>query len=207
MSDIPSISELEKRMRPGAYSRQGFLGQTESLEIVLAQDSQLLKTLGVSHEQIASALENVLRSALEQQDKLLKSDFAEYSRRERMFISNLYQPESVSHFAVENLPGTDVGYLVEDRFQVFIAQYRGLQECPWECEYDRYASFDFLLLNRKSGKYVTGPGLIVHLISKHHFFEGMESPYRVDPARVAEVFEFDVNAGLVLPDCLAENSG
>ena len=193
MSITPSIPELERRMRPGAYSHKGFLGQMESLETVLAQDGQLLKTLGISYEQIAGALESTLQSAQDQRHTLLMSHSPEWEQRESMRIPKLHWPESVPHFTAENLPHTDVGYLVEDRFQVFIAQYRGLQNCPWGCEHDRWSSFDFLLLNRKSGKYVTGPGLIVHLIRKHRFFEGLESPYRVDPAKLIEVLEFDVS--------------
>lgn len=89
MSTVPlpipelSTSELERRMRPGAYSEGGFLGQTESL------------------------------------------------------------------------PGIDIGYLVGEKLQVFI--------------------------------YITGPGLIVHLIRAHQFFEGSESPYRVEPRKAIRV--------------------
>ena len=61
ISTVPSIPELESRMRPGAYSQGGFLGSTESLEVVIAQDDQALRTLGVSHEQIADVLEQVLQ--------------------------------------------------------------------------------------------------------------------------------------------------
>jgi hypothetical protein len=77
--------------------------------------------------------------------------------------------------------------LVDGEFQVFIQQYKGLQECPWGCEYDLRSSFEFVILNRQSGEYITAPGLIVHLIHAHQFFEGLESPYRVDPAKVVHV--------------------
>jgi hypothetical protein len=184
-----SIPELERRMRPGTYSQNGFLGQTESLEAVVAQDSQILKTLGVSHDQIADALKNILQYVEEQRDALLKEkNHQEYWGREGR-IPDLYHSESIPHFAIDNLPNTDVGYFVEDKFQVFILEYRGLQECPWGCGYGPWSSFDFLILNRQSGKYVTGPGLIVHLIREHHFFEGMESPYRVDPSEVIQVLD------------------
>lgn len=183
-----SMLELEKRMRPGAWSNLGFLGQSESLEAVIAQDSQTLKELGVSYEQIATALENVLQSMMNQRDRLLKSrNYAEYNKRES--YARKADPSSTPRFTSGDLPGTDIGYLVDNKFQIFIAQWRGLQECPWECEYENWSSFDFLILNRQSGKYMTGPGLIVHLIRVHHFFEGFESPYRVDPARVVEVLD------------------
>jgi hypothetical protein len=34
-----------------------------------------------------------------------------------------------------------------------------------------------------------GPELITHLIREHGFFEGFESPYRVDPRALAELLQ------------------
>ena len=80
--NTPSISELERRMRPGAMSRMGFLGFSESLEVVLAQDNQILKALHISCEQIAEALEKILQSVLDQENKLRKENFQEWLKRE-----------------------------------------------------------------------------------------------------------------------------
>lgn len=82
--------------------------------------------------------------------------------------------------------------MIDNKYQVFTMGYRGLQECPWGCEYERWSSFDFLILNRETGEYITGPGLIVHLIREHQFFEGKESPYRVDPTQLARVLQLEV---------------
>ncbi len=208
MSSVPlsipelSFSELERRMRPGAYSEGGFLGQRESLEAVLAQDNQTLRKFGVSRGQIADGLEKVLQCVLDQRHGLRKSNSSEYWQREGGGrIPDLRHPQPAVRYTADNLPSTDVGYLVEDKLQVFITQYRGLQECPWGCDHEPWSSFDFLVLNRESGRYVTGPGLILHLIRKHHFFEGLESPYRVDPAKVVQVLELVPNdLVLSIPD-------
>jgi hypothetical protein len=79
--------------------------------------------------------------------------------------------------------------LVGEKLQVFLAAYRGLQDCPWGCEYHPWACLNFLILNRATGESITGPGLIVHLIREHQFLEGSESPYRVDPAQAVRVLE------------------
>jgi len=182
MSDVPSLSELERRMRPGAYSQKGFLGRTESLEAVIAQDAQTLKTLGVSHEQIAAALELVLQSVDDQRDQLHSEGkhHAVLKREEGLF----------PRIRAGRLPSTEVGYLVGSNLQVFIERWRGFQVCPWQCAGQVcWANLDFLLLNRDSGKYLTGPGLIVHLIREHHFFEGRKSPYRVAPEQAIQVLE------------------
>ncbi len=185
-----TTAELEKRMRPGAYSTQGFLGPTESLETVLALDNQTLELLGSSYAQVADELEKVLQTVMGQPDALVQSDYPEYQKRVgNSCLPNLYQPSTIPRFSKDNLPGRDVGYLVGEKLQVFITQYCGVQDCPWGCGFERLSSFDFLILNRQSGEWVTGPGLIVHLIRKHGFFEGPQSPYRVDPTRVLRVLD------------------
>jgi len=190
MSQIVPVAELERRMRPGAYSSGGFLGPVESLESVIERDRQVLTKLGISYERLADGLEKVLQSVLDKRKDLLEKNHREYSKREgETPIPNLYRPVPVPGFSLDNLPDAESGYTVEGHLQVFIAQYRGLQECPWKCEYENWGGFDFLILNQKSGEYVTGPGLIVHLIRKHRFFEGIESPYRVDPAKVVNVLQ------------------
>jgi len=74
------------------------------------------------------------------------------------------------------------------RFRVRLTQWHGYQECPWLCEPEpAWASIDFRIEDRRSGAKLGGPGLIVHLIAEHGFFEGKDSPYRVDPRQAAEV--------------------
>jgi hypothetical protein len=46
---------------------------------------------------------------------------------------------------------------------------------------------DFLVVRRGTGEYLRGAGLMVHLIRDHHFFEGAQSRYRLDPEQAARV--------------------
>ena len=176
----PAIVQLEANMRPGAFSEGGFLGHNESLEAVLASDAHALDELGLSSAALADALEEILQRARDQ-----------YPTGEGS-LPNLYRPWSVPHFSLDNLPGPQEGCMIDNKYQVFTMGYRGLQECPWGCEYERWSSFDFLILNRETGEYITGPGLIVHLIREHQFFEGKESPYRVDPTQLARVLQLEI---------------
>jgi hypothetical protein len=193
MTNTLLVAELEKRMRPGAFSSVGFLGVTESLESVINQDHQTLEKLGISYQQIADVLARLLQFVEAQRAKLSRENFLEYFHREHDG-SEWYFSMHAQISASSNLPGTDIGYLVDSKFQVFIQQSRGLQECPWECEYDRWSSFDFVIFNRQSSEYLTAPGLIVHLIRVHQFFEGLGSPYRVDPAKIIRLLEIGLDA-------------
>ena len=185
MENDISINELEKRMRPKAYSVEGFLGLTESLEIVLHQDEITLQKLGISYEQISAELEKIVGEALQQKDELLCTNSKEYRERENYSINWRKQPAPI--FSLDNLPSPKIGYIIENKYQVFIIQYRGFQECPWDCKNTDWNSFDFLLLNLQTGKYITAPGLITHLIRQHRFFEGKGTLYRLEPLKLAQV--------------------
>jgi hypothetical protein len=91
--------------------------------------------------------------------------------------------------------------LVGDRFLVEVAISCGSQECPWGGRGSAAARADergamcaigsgeWRIENRRHQLELRGPELITHLISAHGFFEGFQSPYRVDPAALAELLE------------------
>lgn len=185
LASANSTSLLEKRMRPGTYSGGGFLGATESLEAVIKQDEQTLKGLGITFEKLASQLKKIIGETWEKKYNYpeprehARASFEWYQKVRKQSIPPILSPE--------NLPSLDIGDLFGE-FQVFFMAFRGLQDCPWDCQLDNsWSSFDFLLVNRQSGEYLFAPGLIVHLIREHHFFEGNESPYRVEPSKLVRV--------------------
>jgi hypothetical protein len=182
MSETPSLEELERAMRPGRCSNGGFLGLNESLEDVIAKDEQTLAKFGISYEQIASSIERIWIAATTEKYSLPAKD---YLARETDFPC-LHKPETIPSFSLSNLPELNHGFIVEN-FQVFIVQYRGFQHCPWGCS--AFGSSDLMILNRKTGESFAAPELIIHLIRAHRFFEGFESPYRVDPKKVIRTLE------------------
>ena len=147
-------------MRPGAFSERGFLGEDERLEDVLEADARTLSELGLSAEELAAPLDRLL-------------DVAEGARGRSARI--------------------------DDRFDIDIELFTGFQICPWapdphggQCSAAggvRHASVEWHLRNRITGDHLSGPGLIVHLIRAHGFFEGFHSPSRVDPRELARVLE------------------
>jgi len=177
MGESLTITELEARMRPGAYSGLGFLGLDESLEEVVRRDDKTLRDAGITHEQIADAIW-----------RLIDEPFHQPHNSRALHIPDLYNPESIPHFDLDHLPGVEEGYLVGHHHQIFGVHSKGIQECPWGCE-KHGGSYDFLILNRMTGEYFTGPSMIVGLIRDHHFFEGTGTPYRVDPLKAMRVLE------------------
>jgi hypothetical protein len=153
------VTELEKRMRPGALSVEGFLGPSESLAGILARDRVTMQELNLTHEELASNLEALIRAA-------------EQSRTRSAHIGH---------------------------FEVTVTIFTGFQICPWSPDPDQgqccaggsiqYGHRDWTITNLKSQMKMAGSGLLVHLIRDHHFFEGLDSPYRISPAKLAQFLE------------------
>ena len=69
------------------------------LEFVIAQDNQTLTNLGITHEQIANALEKLLETVFEERKALPSIEWIE---RETNF-PNLYKPDTIPIFSKNNL--------------------------------------------------------------------------------------------------------
>jgi len=146
-------------MRPRAFSRTGFLGPNERLRDVIAADAKTLQKLNLTHAEMASKL-----------DALIAAAEASPVHRARLRA-------------------------LQCRVQV----YQGFQICPWapdplhvQCSAGlgvRHGSVDWWITNLTTGEEMKGPGLVVHLIRDHHFFEGLMSPNRVDPSQLAHILE------------------
>ena len=80
-----------------------------------------------------------------------------------------------------------------DFLDVDTVVFCGSQSCPWGCR--QSGSVGFVIRNRRTGETIESGDLIVHLIRQHQFFEGVESPYRVDPEKLVRVLEL-VSSGL-----------
>jgi len=81
---------------------------------------------------------------------------------------------------------------------VKISRYKGSQICPFAPEPfenpcpgggTKLGSIDWDIKNNRRSFRLSGPGLIVHLIGIHGFFEGLESPYRVAPRALAKLLD------------------
>ena len=98
--------------------------------------------------------------------------------------------DRLEHFilAVDAYPSTK-GKIVDGKYLVRGFVSKGIQLCPWNCDSNdpTYNNIDLIVKNTEINEGLSYPGLIVHLIRKHHFYEGKQSPYRVDPEKVVRV--------------------
>lgn len=141
-------------MRPGQFSRDGFLGLHEDLSEVLATDARTVAEMGLSTTDLARPLGELLEAAVR----------------------------------------TKKDVVTIGKFRVRIWRFKGTQVCPFSPRpYEEpcpggntwMGSFDWEIRNQETGVRLSGPGLIVHLIGVHAFFEGIQSSYRVAPSDLA----------------------
>jgi hypothetical protein len=157
MSDEPTRREVERRMRPGAFSSLGFLGPNEELSTVLRSDDRAVQRLGLHHDGLADALERLIRPAVESPGRIASAD----------------------DYVVQVMAFTG--------FQICpFARDPDHQQCSLGGG-ARYASVDWSIEDRRTSAELSGPGLVIHLIRGHHFYGGRASPYRVDPTALARL--------------------
>lgn len=178
-----TTAELVARLQPGAWFKLGLLHTHESLDKVLHDDAETMEQLGVSYDELANALDTVLVKVLEMYYEPIP-DLDPELLIETAF-PNFYSPETIPHFDLDTLPDMRLGFLV-DHLQVFIMMYKEWHDCPWGCDIHQ-VNYDFMIVNRRTGKSVTGTSLISHLIRAHHFFGGLSTAYRTNPEQLASV--------------------
>jgi hypothetical protein len=195
------VAELERRMRPGAWSECGFLGETESLREVIATDDATMSDLGLACGELAEPLELLVRAP----DACYASPFLERSSlsgllaemppawaQESKEEAEWIQAAILGRFgSFEHADGGSA--VVGGRFEVELIGYLGFQECPWGGADHRKicaaATKDWRVRNTSRNLELRGSALLPHLIGDHRFFEGPASPYRLEPRALAELLE------------------
>ena len=169
-----SMQRIEHRMAPGVASEAGFLTPGQSLVNVIRRDEEMLAEVGVTPEQIADRLAELLAEA--------ESRFHAVGQvaRQGIVVGGRYQ------------------------FYGFDVVVKGYQECPFEsndgtlCDGHAicgdFVSQDYAVVNGATNLKFGFPVLALHLIRDHHFFEG-DVEYRVDPLLAARTLDLVVDSG------------
>jgi hypothetical protein len=187
-------ARLERRMRPGARSECGFLGESESLRDVLEADAAALAELGIAAKDLADTLGLLVTATDAIYAPRFRDRFAgrfdEVPPRLERHAETAYAAVAERFGSLEITPLGDV--LVGGRYEVGQLMSLGVQECPWGPRTGNLcgaASCDWQIRNTVRDLELSGSDLIVHLIGEHGFFEGPASPYRTDPRTLAELLE------------------
>lgn len=72
------------------------------------------------------------------------------------------------------------------KYRVHVASYRGFQESPFRD--GTKGSLDVRVIHLDTGKTISFPSLVAHMIERYGFYEGKKTNYRVEPKDILEVF-------------------
>ena len=166
-----SLEEVEASMYPSESITYGFLGRNERLHSVMEDDKATLQQLGLSYETFALGIE-----------KLFLYD-------DSMVNGNLVFRKGFIHSPV--CPWKDYCTVSPFDFtlkvtKIILVNTKKLQNIPWL----RRKMIEKGKIKLEDYKQLVDEDIIMifsdlhpHLIKDHHFFEGHETPYRVDPER------------------------
>ncbi|KLO23311.1 hypothetical protein X275_03040 [Marinitoga sp. 1197] len=76
---------------------------------------------------------------------------------------------------------------VDKKWEVQVGEARGHLPCPFEDGFFRKVVTKVINLNTKES--IIYSDLSIHLIEKHHFFQGKGSPFRLEPAKLIKILE------------------
>lgn len=191
------IVVIEQRMRDPLFSQSHFLGVGESLVARIEADAATLYELCITHGQLADRLEAIVREA--RRIREIKILAPEYRSRQQDRCLRLIKGKDTSTILQEE--HEDSAVVVDSRFSVTIAEYKGYQYCPFDYNWDGNsirscysASVDFEIRNTRRGSSMLLSELLIHMIRDHQFFEGEGLRYRVDPRLAADTLELGAGA-------------
>lgn len=168
-------SEL-RRMRNSSFSTAKFLGDEECLSSLIESDTTTLVKNGITHAELANAICGVVDFCMAQ-PLVVKGD--KYS------------------FEVK---ATYLGISENISFRISSVMHMGYQLCPFEICVNERPKFNgegvgsviatiVKYENREKVTEIQLGSLLSHLCHAHHFLEGVDCAFRVDPQKFIDLFE------------------
>jgi len=149
----------------------GFLGNDEVVEDVIEKDRRLVEEFGVTHEQLASVV-----------DGIFETDADEWCGCPLVRWHNIHSPICPwGDFCTKCF--LDYGLAVTEIWLVNPDKVKEVQAYLASVTKNVYPIADLARLVRDDWIMVFSD-LHPHLIREHHFFEGLNTPYRVNPKRL-----------------------
>jgi hypothetical protein len=143
-----SVAELEKKMRPKALSKVGFLGTEEKLTDILAEDNAfVVDQLGLTHQELGWHLRALAAAG--------NNETFTYNGK---------------------------------KFKITITQAKFFIESPFAD--GTKTNTDVKLHNLDNGKKLQYSLMVPLMMERYGFYEGHDTPFRVDPQQIVEVLDF-----------------
>ena len=171
--------------------KQKHIGPNDNLQTIINTDTQTLANAGITFNQLEDLFVTFKLLA-----KKHKSSFSHYPD-----IIKKYFDDKSDNFFKLNKSGWCCWCMSYHQFEMFGSKYfvirytwGGAETCPFQSVEDKkyhgyeYGSHDWLIWNLDSSKFMHIGDLLFHQITAHQFFQAPGSAYRVEPAKLIELF-------------------
>ncbi|MDQ7784945.1 MAG: hypothetical protein RDU20_18825 [Desulfomonilaceae bacterium] len=128
---------------------------------------------------------NYLRGDDRPLPRILEEDAAEVSRLQ-MDLEEI--TSLMKRFYDEGRKALGDPVKIDDTFEVTVREDRGILACPFRDHFPAPKAI-ITAVNLKTGKILRFTVLGWHLIHAHGFFQGKESPFRIEPSDLKDFFE------------------
>ncbi|MCA9371873.1 hypothetical protein KC726_03165 [Candidatus Woesebacteria bacterium] len=199
------ISEIEKNMRPDPsmhYSYHGFLGKDESLLHVLAQDNDTVIRLGLSHNEIANAMDLLFQAVpyppirMNEWPRRKFHDFLYDYKKEmhtgKIVVVNgmrfLVSLETYEHNSVTATQRSPMGDNYVGRSHSIRVTNIDKLKSEFGIDVETSADLGRAISDGRTGNLKSiqfnFPSILSYLIRRYEFYEGHQSPYRIGPEEI-----------------------
>lgn len=156
---------IEQRMHSSEFSSERFLKGQERLANVIQTDSDYLKSVSITHQQISDTMGNIVG-----QCKQFYRDNWLVLYDPPLMVDKTYIVSMVSYMGAQECPYKN---------DAVDPTYHG----------EKYGDSDVTISNVVTKETITFNTLLIHLIGQHHFFESPSCKHRLDPAAVIKYFD------------------
>lgn len=98
----------------------------------------------------------------------------------------------MEHFKSLGLEGLGNFITLDEHFEVKVETVRGLLPSPFGGP-GMYGKVNTTVVNKRIGRTITYTDLHIHFIADHGFYEGIGSPFRLEPDTLIEVLEVEMD--------------
>jgi hypothetical protein len=169
--------------RPNAYSYSGFLAEDEDIISVLKQDNQLVKTMGLTHPQLAKPLFHIWNLIL------MEIELGNWARFYDN-IKHIYYNGNILNFNASGSKGWQISIFfdeIQGRYNIHIDRKLTPQEEQYlKNNYSALSDSDFEELKYKLTN-LDFSEMLPYYIMRYGFYEG-HTDYRCDPIAIAFIF-------------------
>jgi hypothetical protein len=95
--------------------------------------------------------------------------------------------DKMEELKTASIKGLGDPVIVDNKWQVKIDEVKGYLACPFEDGI--YRKHNINIKNLNTNKEINFSDMSLHLIKKHHFFQGKGSFYRLEPKQLKEILE------------------